>query len=86
VIEEHLPAEDVFEFHPGFGVSARIVDGFRLGGEAYGELTVIGPDPGWIVIGPTVSLTSGRLWGAATFGIGVLGIRDAGRITIGVVL
>jgi hypothetical protein len=85
-IEEHLPGDNVFEAHPGIGASVRVVGGFRVGAEVYGEFTVIGPDPSWAVAGPTVSLTSGRLWGAATFGAGVLGIKDGGRITLGVVL
>ena len=40
----------------------------------------------WLVVGPTVSLTHGRFWGAATLGIGVFGIRDAPRLTFGVAL
>ena len=86
VIDEHVPGTNVIECHSGAGVSVRVEHGLRLGGEVYGELTISGPDPGWMIVGPTVGLTSGRFWGAANFGVGVLGIRDAGRITLGVVL
>ena len=64
----------------------RVAKDFRIGAELYGELTLTGDDISWMVVGPTVSLTSGRMWGAATFGVGVLGVRDAGRITFGVAL
>jgi hypothetical protein len=86
-IDEHVTNDaDVVEFRPGGGASVRVVRDLRIGAELYGELTLTGDDVSWMVVGPTVSLTSGRIWGAASAGVGVLGVRDAGRITFGVAL
>jgi hypothetical protein len=86
-IDEHVTNDiDVAEIRPGAGVSVRVYKDLRLGAELYGELTVTGGDVSWMTVGPTISYTSGRLWGAASFGPGVLGVRDAGRITFGVAL
>ena len=68
------------------GVSVRVGDGWRVGAETYGEITVTGDSVSWAVAGPNVSLTSGRLWGSATLGPGLFGVRDAGRITFGLAL
>src|SRR2546428_372675 len=70
-------------FGPAGGTSCRSGEGVRAGAEPYAEMTVKGAAPSWQVIGPTVSLTRGRFWGAATFGPGLLGVREAGRITFG---
>lgn len=86
VIDEHVPGVDVFEIHSGAGVSVRLADGWRVGGETYGEITMTGDGVSWAVIGPTVGLTAGRFWGAATLGVGMFGVRDAGRITFGLAL
>jgi hypothetical protein len=85
-IYQHLPDGDEAELRPGGGVSIKAVDDLRFGIETYGELIVKGDDTSWLVAGPTVSLTSGRFWGAATYGIGLFGIRDAPRLTFGVAL
>ena len=68
------------------GISIRATKELRFGVESYGELLVEGNGTSWYVVGPTVSLTSGRFWGAASYGIGVLGIRDAPRVTFGLAL
>ena len=83
---EHSPGADEIEFRPGAGVSVRVVGDFRLGLETYSELIAKGDGTSWLVVGPTASLTHGRFWGAATFGIGMFGIRDAPRLTFGVAL
>ncbi len=80
------PGESEIELHPGAGVSIRAVDDVRLGIEAYAELITYGDGTNWLTVGPTVSITHGRFWGAATYGIGVLGIRTAPRVTFGVAL
>jgi hypothetical protein len=86
-IHEYFTSEaDVVEFRPGAGVSVRAFKDFRFGAEFYSELTLTGDDVSWGVVGPTMSLTSGRLWLAATFGVGVIGVRDGGRITFGAAL
>ena len=74
------------ELRPGAGISVRATQDLRFGVEGFGELLVEGEGTDWYVVGPTVSITSGRFWGAATYGIGVFGIRDAPRITFGVAL
>ena len=85
-IYEHVPGAEEAEIRPGAGVSVRAVDDLRFGLETYGELIVKGEETSWLVVGPTISITSGRFWGAATYGIGLLGIRDAPRLTFGVAL
>jgi hypothetical protein len=86
-IDEHFSnAKDVAEIRPGAGISVRVVKDLRVGAEFYSELTVTGDDVSWGTLGPTVSITSGRIWAAASVGIGVLGVRDAGRITFGAAL
>lgn len=85
-IYEHVPNAEEAEIRPGGGVSVRAVDDLRFGVETYGELIVKGEGQSWVVVGPTISLTRGRFWGAATYGVGVYGIRDAPRLTFGVAL
>ena len=85
-ILNHTPDEEHVELRPGAGVSVRAIQDVRLGVETYGELVVNGDGPSWMVVGPTVSITHGRFWGAATYGIGLFGIRDAPRVTFGVAL
>ena len=83
---QHSPDGDEIELRPGAGASLRVLGDFRAGAEAYSELIVKGGGTSWLVVGPTLSLTHGRFWGAATLGIGVFGIRDAPRLTFGVAL
>jgi len=85
-VYEHVPDADEAELRPSGGVSVRAVDDLRFGIETYSELIIKGAGTSWLVVGPTVSLTRGRFWGAATMGIGVFGIRDAPRLTFGVAL
>lgn len=80
------PHETEVELRPGAGVSVRVIDDFRLGIESYAELVLKGEGTSWLVVGPTISLTHGRFWGAATYGIGLFGIRDAPRLTFGAAL
>ena len=82
----HTPDETEVELRPGAGVSIKVIDDFRVGAETYAELVVKGEGTSWLVVGPTVSLTHGRFWGAATYGIGLFGIRDAPRVSFGVAL
>jgi len=85
-ITERVPGGGETEFRPSAGVSVLVVRDFRLGVESYGELIVEGGGTSWLVVGPTMSVTSGRFWGAATLGIGLFGLRDAPRLTFGVAL
>ncbi|HUS27107.1 MAG TPA: hypothetical protein VMZ53_01310 [Kofleriaceae bacterium] len=85
-IFQHIPDEDEVELRPAAGVSVRAIDDLRFGVEMYSELIVKGEGTSWLTVGPTVSLTSGRFWGAATYGIGLFGIRDAPRVSFGVAL
>src|SRR5258705_425627 len=78
--------EDTIEIRPGGGLSFRLSSDFRVGAEVYGELTLTGTDVSWLVAGPTLSVTPGRFWAAATIRVGLLGVRDAGRITFGAAL
>jgi hypothetical protein len=85
-ITQRVPGANESEVRPGAGVSVRVVGDLRLGVESYGELIVEGEGTSWLVVGPSVSLTSGRFWGAATLGVGLFGLRDAPRLTFGVAL
>jgi hypothetical protein len=83
----HLPTQTTVELRPGAGVSIRTIDDLRLGAELYGELPLNDDSSTrWLVVGPTVSYTRGRFWGAATYGVGLFGLRDAPRITFGLAL
>jgi hypothetical protein len=85
-ITERVPDANESELRPSAGVSVKVGGGFRIGAETYGELIVEGSGTSWLVVGPTISLTSGRFWGAATWGYGMFGIRDAPRVTFGIAL
>ena len=85
-VYEHVPGAEEAELRPAAGISLRAVEDLRFGVEMYSELIVKGVGTSWLVVGPTVSLTHGRFWGAATLGIGVFGVRDAPRLTFGVAL
>lgn len=85
-IFERVPDANEAELRPAGGVSVRAAGDVRLGVETYSELLVKGEGTSWLVVGPTISITSGRFWGAATYGVGVFGIRDAPRLTFGVAL
>jgi hypothetical protein len=85
-ITERSPTTKETQLRPGAGVSVRVTKELRLGVESYGEILVEGDGTNWYVVGPTISITSGRFWGAASYGIGVLGIRDAPRVTFGLAL
>lgn len=82
----HTPDETEVELRPGAGVSIRAVDDLRFGVETYAEIAVQGDGTSWMAVGPTISITHGRFWGAATYGIGLFGIRDAPRLTFGAAL
>jgi hypothetical protein len=85
-ITQRSSGENESELRPGGGISIRAVEDLRFGVEAYSELIVEGEGTSWLAVGPTISLTSGRFWGAATYGVGAFGIRSAPRVTFGVAL
>ena len=86
VVTERSPGAKESQFRPSGGISLRATKELRFGVESYGELLFEGEGTSWYVVGPTISITSGRFWGAATYGIGVFGIRDAPRVTFGLAL
>jgi hypothetical protein len=85
-ITERAPGGDESQLRPSGGISVRATKELRFGVESYGELLVEGDGTSWYVVGPSISITSGRFWGAATYGIGVFGINNAPRVTFGVAL
>jgi hypothetical protein len=85
-VVENVPGARELQLRPGGGISFRVTKELRVGVESYGELVVDGPGTSWYVVGPSVALTSGRFWGAAAYGIGILGIDNAPRVTFGVAL
>ena len=86
IVTERGPNASETELRPGAGISVRATQELRFGVEGFGEILVENEGTNWYVVGPTISITSGRFWGAANYGIGVLGIRDAPRVTFGVAL
>jgi hypothetical protein len=83
--ERNIDAEETL-LRPGAGISVRAYQELRFGVETFGEAVLEGDGQSWQVVGPTISLTNGRFWGAATYGVGIFGIRDAPRVTFGVAL
>jgi hypothetical protein len=71
------------EVTPAAGVSVRIVDQLRVGGEAYGEFTVNGEENDWVAAGPNLAWTHGRFWVSGTVLIGILDITAAPRVNWG---
>jgi hypothetical protein len=70
-----------FELRPAAGVSLRVLEQLRVGGEVYAELTLRGDDEGdWVAAGPNLAWTHGRFWITAAFPVGVIDIRAAPRI------
>jgi hypothetical protein len=67
---------------PGAGVSVRFAPGLRVGIETHAEL----PDSGtsWLVIGPDLAWTFGRLWLSAAYGFGVLHGGTAPKVQWGI--
>ena len=76
------------EFHPGLGVSVRVVRELRLGAELYGEWSLDQNETGhtWAIVAPNMAWAHGRFWMSAAYGIGVYGIRSAPRIVWGIAL
>lgn len=72
-----------FELRPGAGVSIKAIGDVRFGAEVHAELTL--DDGGnWAVIGPNMAWSHGRFWMSATYGIGIVGIKDAPKIQWGI--
>jgi hypothetical protein len=67
---------------PGAGVSVRIRPALRVGIESHAEL----PDGGtsWLIIGPDLAWTFGRLWLSAAYGFGVLHGGNAPKVQWGI--
>ena len=73
-----------FELRPGGGVSINVAGDFRLGGEAYAELSLDDNGDSWAVVGPNFSWTHGRFWLTGAFGIGIYKIKAAPRVMWGI--
>jgi hypothetical protein len=77
----------IFDFIEESAINTTFLDDLRVGAEVYGELPLNdNSSTRWLVVGPTASYTRGLFWGAATYGVGLFGLRDAPRITFGVAL
>jgi hypothetical protein len=80
------PYGNVLATKSGAGVSISVTDELRLGGEVYGEKELSGgsDDETWLIAGPNLEWTHGRIWITAGFGIGLYQITSAPRIKWGV--
>jgi hypothetical protein len=72
------------ELRPGLGVSVRAVGDLRFGAEAFAQISADDAGSTWAVIGPNMSWTHGRFWVSATYGIGIVDIKDAPRMQWGI--
>lgn len=68
------------ELTPAGGVSVRIVDDLRLGGEVVGRSVFGGSDVRWLAAGPNLAWTHGRFWISAALAVGLIDIGTAPRI------
>jgi hypothetical protein len=84
IIAEHAPRDTKLELTPGAGIGVRAVGELHLGAEVFGEVHVDSDSTDWLVVGPAASVTRGRFWIAAAYGIGVVGIRTAPRVKLGI--
>lgn len=69
-----------FDLRPAAGVSVRVHEQLRVGGEVYAEFALRGDDGEWVAAGPNLAWTHGRFWITAAIPIGVIDIRAAPRI------
>jgi hypothetical protein len=92
--DDPMSKDTHLELRPGAGVSVGAVGDLRFGAELFGQISLDGPagpsmmmpqpPTRWLVIGPNVSWTHGRTWISATYGVGVLGIKDAPHLQWGI--
>jgi hypothetical protein len=78
------PDAQEFELRSGAGVSLRVLDDVRIGGEVFAAVPFEDTDTSWVVAGPNVAWTHGRSWISAAYGIGLVHIRDAPRLDWGI--
>jgi hypothetical protein len=80
------PGGNLVATKSGAAISWGVTDELRLGAETYGEADVSGgsSDDTWVIAGPDLSWTHGRIWITAAFGIGVYQITSAPRIKWGI--
>ncbi|HEU0033462.1 MAG TPA: hypothetical protein VFQ53_22680 [Kofleriaceae bacterium] len=72
------------ELRPGAGVSIKVTDELRVGGEVYSEISMDDEYESWAAVGPNLAWTHGRFWLSASYLVGVYQIDNAPRIVWGV--
>lgn len=72
------------ELHPGAGLSVRVTDELRIGGEIYSELSAHALADSWATAGPDLSWSHGRFWLSGALGIGFYHVRVAPRVIWGI--
>lgn len=72
------------ELRPGAGVSINVAGDFRLGAEAFAQISVDDDGASWAVVGPNLAWTHGRFWVSATYGIGIYQVKNAPRMQWGI--
>jgi hypothetical protein len=83
-ISDVAPHRKHSELRPGGGLSLRITDGLRIGGEVYSELSLDSLGESWATAGPNLAWTHGRFWFSGAFGIGLYHVRVAPRVMWGI--
>jgi hypothetical protein len=85
-----------WQLRPGAGTSIRVVGELRLGAEVYAEIPVgrerdplrstieAESEESWVVAGPNLAWSHGRIWLSASYGIGLVGIVAAPKAQWGV--
>lgn len=69
---------------PGAGLSLRLAEGLRFGGEVYSEISFESRAETWAAAGPDLSWTHGRFWFSGAVGIGLYHVKVAPRAMWGI--
>jgi hypothetical protein len=86
-----------WQLRPGLGTSIRVTGDLRIGAEVYAQVqldhepellarSTITPESeeSWLVAGPNVAWTHGRIWVSAAYGIGLVGLEAAPKAQWGI--
>jgi hypothetical protein len=83
-VSDITPHQHHSEGRPGAGISLRVAEGLRFGGEVYSEMSFDSRGDSWAAAGPDLSWTHGRFWFSGAFGIGLYHVKVAPRAMWGI--
>jgi hypothetical protein len=88
--------ETEWQLRPGAGASVRLDGELRAGVEAYAQVQLVDASAElarstiersaerWLIVGPNIAWTHGRIWLSAAYGIGLAGIDSASKAQWGI--